>query len=119
MEKRDALSVSLSELSTKVQSARKELEGIEHENAVIALKNVELSARVLTLAEEANRQKTEDIDDPTARRQLDELEGEMRISRQRYRIMKGTASGTIAGSGVDWARDPKLSKIVLDDDDDD
>jgi hypothetical protein len=109
----------LSELSSKVQSARKELENVEHENVVIAQKNVELSSRMLALAEETNSQRKEDINDPKARHQLDELEGEMKISRQRYRIMKGTASATIAGSGIDWARDPRLSEIVLDDDDGD
>ena len=72
---------------------------------------------MLALAEEANTQRKEDIDDLKARQQLDELEAEMRISRQRFRIMKGTASATIAGSGIDWARDPKLLEIVLDEDD--
>jgi hypothetical protein len=95
------------------------LENAEQENIVIAQKNVELSTRMLALAEEANTYRKEDIHDPKARRQLDELEAEMRISRQRFRIMKGTASATIAGSGIDWARDPKLSEIVLDDDEDD
>ena len=102
-----------------MQSARKELEDVEHENVVIARKNVELSTKMLALAEEAKAQRREDIVDPEAQRQLDELEAEMRISRQRYRIMKGTASATIAGSGIDWARDPTLCKIVMDDDGDD
>jgi Centromere protein H (CENP-H) len=109
----------LSALSSKVQSARKDLENVEHENAVVARENVELSTKMLTLAQEASSQRKEDIDDPKARQQLDELEADIRISRQRYRIMKGTASATIAGSGIDWARDPKLSEIVLDDDGDD
>ena len=111
--------MSSSELSSKVQSTRKDLESAERENVAVAQKNVGLSVRMLALAEEANTQRKEDIDDPKARRQLDELEGEMKISRQRYRIMKGTASAIIAGSGVDWSRDPKLSEIVLDDDGDD
>jgi hypothetical protein len=71
---------------------------------------------MLALADEANTQRKEDIDDPRARQQLDELETEMRISRQRFRIMKGTASAAIVGSGIDWARDPKLLEIVLDED---
>jgi hypothetical protein len=74
---------------------------------------------MLTLAEEANALRREDIDDPKVRLELDNLEAEMRISRQRFRIMKGTASATIVGSGVDWARDPKLLEVVLDDDEND
>jgi hypothetical protein len=73
---------------------------------------------MIALAEEANTQRKDDIDDPKVRQQLDELELAMRTSRQRWRIMKGTASATIAGSGIDWARDPKLLEIVLDNDGD-
>jgi len=89
---------------------------VESEHAVKAKENVELAGRMLALAEEANTRKKEDIEDSKARRHLDELEREVKTSRQRWRIMKGTASGTIVGSGVDWARDPKLLEIVLDED---
>jgi hypothetical protein len=71
---------------------------------------------MLALAEEADTKRKEDIDDPKARQQLDELEVKMKTGRQRWRIMKETASATIAGSGIDWARDPKLLEIVLDND---
>lgn len=89
---------------------------MERENIVIAQKNTELSRKMLALVEEANNQRKEDINDPKARRQLDELDAEMGISRRRFRIMKGTVSATIAGSGVDWARDPKLLEVVMDED---
>jgi hypothetical protein len=88
---------------------------VESEHAVKSKENVELSDRMLALAEEANTRK-EDIEDSKARKQLDELDGDVKTSRQRWRIMKGTASGTIVGSGVDWARDPNLLEIVLDED---
>jgi hypothetical protein len=119
VEKRDALSITLSKLTGEVHSARKNLEDVERDNTLIAQKNVELSTKMLALAEEANTQKKEDINDPNARQQLDDLVAEMQISRQRFRIMKGTASAVIAGSGIDWARDPKLLEIVMDDDGDD
>lgn len=83
---------------------------------VTARKNAELATTMLSLAEEADTQRKEDINDPKARQQLDELEVSMKTSRQRWRIMKGTAAATIAGSGLDWARDPKLLEIVLDND---
>ncbi|KAG0649932.1 hypothetical protein D0Z07_3957 [Hyphodiscus hymeniophilus] len=116
IQKRDTLSISLSELSSKVQSAQKDLETVELENIAITKKNVELSAKMLALAEEAAVQRKEDISDPKTRQQLDELEAEMRISRQRFRVMKATAIAIIAGSGIDWARDPELLEIVLDED---
>ena len=95
---------------------QKDLQKVELENIAMTRKNVELSAKMLALAEEAKTQRKEDIHNPEARQQLDELEAELKISRQRFRIMKGTASATIAGSGVDWARDPQLLEIVLDED---
>lgn len=106
--------MALSELSSKVLAGNEELKRVESEHMITAQKNVELSTRMLALAAEANTQKKEDINDPRVRRQLEELEADLKTSRQRWRIMKGTASATIAGSGVDWARDPKLLEIVLD-----
>ena len=104
----------MTQLSSKALVARNELIKLESENIVIARTNTELATTMIALAEEANTQRKDDIDDPKVRQQLDELELAMRTSRQRWRIMKGTASATIAGSGIDWARDPKLLEIVLD-----
>jgi len=87
----------------------------ESEHIVVARKNAELATKMLALAEEENTQNKENIKDPELRQQLDELESAMKDSRQRWRIMKGTSSATVAGSGVDWARDPNLLEIVLND----
>ncbi len=116
IKKRDDLSISLNELSTKILSARNELKKVEAEHIITARKNAELATSMLALAEEAKTQRKEDISDPKARGKLDQLEAETKTSRQRYRIMKETASATIIGSGVDWTRDPKLLDIVLDKD---
>lgn len=69
---------------------------------------------MIVLAEEASTQK-KDVSNPKARRQLDDLEESLKVSKRKWRIMKGTASATIVGSGVDWARDPNLLEVVLDD----
>jgi hypothetical protein len=95
---------------------QKEHAKIESEHIAVAKRNVELSTTMLALAERANTSKKEDINDPRIREQLDELEMEMKTSRQRWRIMKGTTSATIVGSGVDWARDATLLGYVLDED---
>jgi hypothetical protein len=91
---------------------------VESEHMITAQKNVELATHMLALADQAKEQK-EDIADPRLRAKVEDLDAAMRASRQRWRILKGTASATIAGSGVDWARDPKLLEIVMDDDDND
>lgn len=118
IEQRDKLSVALTELTSNVASVREELTKVESEHIMTSHKNVELAAKMLDLADEANVQKREDIIDPRTRQQLDDLEEAMKISHWRWRIMKGTVSATIVGSGIDWARDPKLLDIVLDNDDD-
>lgn len=111
--------MTLAKLSSQALSAENELMRVESEHITTAQKNVALASEMLALADTAKTQKKEDIEDPKLRAKLDQLEAAMRSSRQRWRILKGTASATIAGSGVDWARDPRLLEIVMDDDDDD
>lgn len=63
--------------------------------------------------------KTQKLLDSPARTKLENLKQDVKQSRQRWRIIKGTCSATVVGSGVDWARNPDLLKIVLDEDNDD
>lgn len=118
IEKRDAVSENMAQISNKLQSSREELMRESCENVLTEKKNIELAAEMLALAKETKSQGKESITDPDVRAQLDELEEEMKKSRQRWRIMKNTASAVVVGSGVDWARDPKWLEIVLDDDED-
>jgi hypothetical protein len=87
---------------------------VEAEHVIVARKNTELATKMIALAEEADTQKKEDIKDPSVRAQLEELEEALKVSRQRWRIMKGTASAVVAGSGIDWSRDAALRELVLD-----
>lgn len=86
----------------------------ESEHILTARQNVELTGKMVALANEANTKKRDDIPQKL-QAQLNELNAELKSSRQKWSIMKGTASGTIVGSGIDWARDPDLLEIVLDD----
>lgn len=106
--------MSLTEASAEVLSTMEKLTKAEAEHVKVARKNAELATKMLTLAEEADNQKREDIKDPSVRAQLEELEQALKISRQRWRIMKGTASAVVAGSGIDWSRDAALRELVLD-----
>ncbi|KAH6663895.1 centromere protein H (CENP-H)-domain-containing protein [Halenospora varia] len=115
IEKRDELSTRLTGLTSQILSTKNELTTIEREHITRARKNTDLAKKMIALAEEANTRKRDDISSK-AREKLQEMEESVKTSRQRWRIMKGTASGTIVGSGVDWARDPKLLEIVLDHD---
>ncbi|KAG9248707.1 centromere protein H (CENP-H)-domain-containing protein [Calycina marina] len=117
LHKRDKLSASLSGVSSQRLTTQKKLVKVESEHMILARENTELATEMLALAEDAKKQKKEDIKDPKARQKLEKLEAELKSSRQTWRIIKGAASATIVGSGVDWARNPKLLKIVLDDGD--
>ncbi|KAH8599062.1 centromere protein H (CENP-H)-domain-containing protein [Bisporella sp. PMI_857] len=116
VQQRDNSSATLSELSSKTLLMQSELTKVESERIVVARQNLELASAMLSLTDEMKAQRKEDIHDEKVRRQLEELEEAVKISRQRWRIMKGTASATIVGSGIDWARNPKLLEIVLDGD---
>lgn len=115
IEQRDDLSIALTQLSKKVSTAREELIQVQKEHIITARNNTELAALMTTLAKEASMQKKENIKDSKTRQQFDEVGKSSRASKRKWRIMKGTASATIVGSGVDWARDPELLEIVLDD----
>lgn len=52
--------------------------------------------------------------DAAAARELGQLRAAVQQSRQRWRLIKGTASAIVAGSGVDWAREAALCAMVLD-----
>lgn len=78
-------------------------------------KNVELASEVIRLGAELEQKKfSYDRDDPEARESIQTAEGELRTSRQRWRVLKGVTAGIVAGSGVDWGRDEKLRELVLD-----
>lgn len=114
IEERDNLSVLLTEAAAKALSTTEKLTKVEAEHVIVARKNAELASKMIALAEEADTQKKEDIKDPSIRAQLDELMESLKVSRQRWRIMKGTASAVVAGSGIDWSRDATLRELVLD-----
>lgn len=75
-----------------------------------------MAAEVLTLAHAADQNKAESTDDPAVMEEMSRLEKELKTSRQRWKVMKGTASAVVAGSGIDWVKDAELRDIVLDPD---
>lgn len=74
---------------------------------------------MIDLAYDLDDIRTGDIDDLDVKQQITGLEADVRLSRQRWRLMKGVVSGLIAGSGVNWAGDEKLQSLVLDEEDSD
>ena len=79
--------------------------------------NVALASQVFDLADQVKRKKGSRPNDPKVLREIEKLEQDVKTSGQRWRVIKGVASGVVVGSGVDWARDDALCDIVLDPED--
>lgn len=115
---RDTASRDVAAQSTTAKQVLAQLTDAESEALRAARRNRELAAEVLRLAREADRGRVGGAagagGDQAAGAQIAELEGKLAASRRKWRVMKGTASGIVAGSGVDWAADPELRDVVLD-----
>ncbi|KAF9876545.1 hypothetical protein CkaCkLH20_05953 [Colletotrichum karsti] len=111
---RDETSIALAQTSHEIRTTLNKLTEVEAESLRVSRRNVELTAEVLRLAEEAETRKTGETDDPAVQTQMARLQAELKASRQRWKVTKGTASAIVAGSGVDWARDAELRDMVLD-----
>lgn len=95
------------------------LSEVEVQSLRTSRRNVDSASEVLWLAEQVNRDHAKSIRDPQLEMEMRSLEMETKQSRQRWKLIKGTASAMVAGSGVDWAGDAELRNVVLDPDDDD
>ncbi|KAK2006919.1 hypothetical protein LZ32DRAFT_663266 [Colletotrichum eremochloae] len=114
---RDATSITLSETSSDILAAINELADVEAESLRVGRRNVELTAEILRLAEEAEARRMGETGNVAVQEDLHRLQAEVKASRQRWKVMKGTASAIIVGSGIDWTRDEALTDIVLDPED--
>ncbi|KAL1892688.1 hypothetical protein Cpir12675_004456 [Ceratocystis pirilliformis] len=114
---RDAASVVVSKKSTGIQSALEKAVIVQGKVLKAWSENVGLASDVHKLAHEIGQQKEDPLNVADGDNELDQLNTELKISRQKWSVMKGTASAVVAGSGIDWARDPELMEIVLDPED--
>jgi hypothetical protein len=115
LQSRDETSSVLAKQHAQQQQVREELTRIQVEAIQTSRRNVELAATVLELAERAKK-KEEGVEDEETRGEMERVEKEVKLSRQRWKVIKGTASAVVAGSGVDWVGDDELREMVLDGD---
>ncbi|KAI1759563.1 centromere protein H (CENP-H)-domain-containing protein [Hypoxylon sp. FL1150] len=120
LEQRDQSSSTLSQQSTDLRSLLDETMEVESESLRLGRENVALAAHLLDLAAQTDRNKADAVNtDPEWAAEISRLEDQVKLSRQRRRVLKETASAVVMGSGVDWSRDAELRGIVLDPGDDD
>ncbi|KAG5989210.1 hypothetical protein E4U54_004394 [Claviceps lovelessii] len=118
IERRDQSAISVAKHATDIGFIRNDLTEVQSDTARVVRRNVALTSTLFELAEEVKRKQATRLDDEETQSEIRKLEAAMKASRQRWRVMKGLASGIVAGSGVDWARDAKLRDVVLDTDGD-
>ncbi|KAI2606945.1 centromere protein H (CENP-H)-domain-containing protein [Hypoxylon fragiforme] len=115
LERREESSSTLAQQSTELRAMLDEITEVESQSLRLGRENVDLASQLLELAEQTNRSKAEAIEmDPERAAEIRRLSDQVKLSRQRWRVLKGTASAVVAGSGVDWSRDAGLRDIVLD-----
>ncbi|KAJ4414194.1 hypothetical protein N0V82_008096 [Gnomoniopsis sp. IMI 355080] len=112
---RDATAHSVATQSASLRQTLDQLSEVEAETLRAFRKNRELAGEVLRLAKEAEADRNQALDaDEGVKAKIAELEEKLAKSRQKWRVFKGTASGIVAGSGVDWVSDEELRAVVLD-----
>ncbi|KAF3038720.1 hypothetical protein E8E11_003295 [Didymella keratinophila] len=114
----DTVAMLQGRLASRLASSTRALITAEQANIVANQKNRQLSKTMLALAEAMKAQSAEDIEDPKLREQIKTVDKELKESRRRMKTLKGILSAMIVGSGINWAADESLTRLVLDDEDD-
>lgn len=115
IETRDDTAQSVATQAATLRRVLDQLSEVEADTMRTARKNRELAGEVLRLAKEAEAERNQALEaDEGMKAKIAGLEGKLARSRQKWRVFKGTASGIVAGSGVDWVNDEELRAVVLD-----
>jgi hypothetical protein len=114
---RDVISMVHNTLATKLHATNSKLATLEQENVAANARNKDLAREMLDLANDLKAEKVEEVQDARLKAQLQKLDEDVRKVRREWRVLKSLAAGVVAGSGMDWAKDPKLLELVMDEED--
>ncbi|KAK4155356.1 centromere protein H (CENP-H)-domain-containing protein [Chaetomidium leptoderma] len=114
IEQRDVAAIKTATMCRDLQTARGRLATLEVNNLDASRQNVKLASDVLQLARETQEQNPDVIEGGRFGNEIAVLEGQVKSSRHRWRVMKGATSAIVAASGVEWVRDERLREMVLD-----
>ncbi|KAK1757564.1 centromere protein H (CENP-H)-domain-containing protein [Echria macrotheca] len=87
---------------------------LELECSQIKSENAELAKEVFGLADIMRLRAGGENRSARHGAEITGLENQLKVSRQRWKVMKGVVSAIVAGSGMDWPRDARLREMVLD-----
>ena len=111
IKQRDAVAARATNKCSDLQAARRRLAELEIESLRVGQQNIHLASEVLQLS---GRTSPEALGGGKLANEITVLEGQVKAARHKWKVMKGTASAIVAGSGVEWARDERLRDMVLD-----
>ena len=114
IEQRDAAAIKAATICADFQAAKGRLAELDVECLAASHRNIELASEAMQLSGITHDQKPTNFTRGRFEREIVSLEGQMKSSRHRWRVMKGAASAIVAGSSVDWVRDARLRNLVLD-----
>ncbi|KAK4128291.1 hypothetical protein N657DRAFT_652012 [Parathielavia appendiculata] len=114
IEQRDVVAIKAAKSCSELQTARGRLAELGVECLRASQQNIKLASETLLLAGRARGQNQQDVGGGRLGRDIATLEGQVKSSHHRWRVVKGAASAIVAGSGIDWVREERLRNMVLD-----
>ncbi|KAJ5674194.1 hypothetical protein N7462_009633 [Penicillium macrosclerotiorum] len=115
--RRDILALAQENLASAHDRVLQQLSDAEVENIQINRDNQALVRELLELTKQDSSWR-EQLQDANMVSQLNRLEAEHKASKAKWEIMKNIASAMVVGSGLNWADDDTLRRLVLDESDD-
>lgn len=117
IDRRDALGIAQTNISSSLQSVLRDTMKVEAESlsAIEKIKGLTATYHDFFWKMQGLRDNATRVEG--VKKQMEQAKGDTRIARARWRIMKSVVGATVAGSGVEWARDDALRGLVLDSED--
>ena len=117
VDRRDILQIAQTNLAASLQSASKAIIVAEAENIKAMTTNSQVASSLIDIANKSRGRDAQPLQNSQLRSRLEKLEEDAAIAKTRWRIIKSVIAGVIVGSGIDWAADENLLKLVIDDED--
>lgn len=111
---RDLISAEAAEQASASYQVRDHILDLELKRLRVGQHNATLASELLRLSKTTGTHDVQVDGSTKLGRKLGKTKGELLVSRQKWKTIKGATSALVAGTGVDWARDERLRDLVLD-----
>ncbi|MCJ1424322.1 hypothetical protein MMC29_002209 [Sticta canariensis] len=114
IDRRDILGMTLTDISARLHSTTQALTIVKAQNIEAMAKNRELTAALVELTHNMAEHRVSAINESKLGPQLEILREDVRTARKQWKLLKSVVAAVIVGSGVDWARNDELRRVVID-----